>query len=81
MPKDSQTRSVLGIIGGSGLYDLPGLEAGGMAARGGRPGASPPTTSSSPSSAGSTSRFLPRHGRGHRLLADRTSTTAPISTR
>ena len=60
------TKAVLGIIGGSGLYDLPGLEEAEWRAvaspfgtpsdalRFGRIGATPIV-------------FLPRHGRGHRL--------------
>ncbi|MEO0619612.1 MAG: S-methyl-5'-thioadenosine phosphorylase [Pseudomonadota bacterium] len=60
------TQSVLGIIGGSGLYDLPGLEDAAwetIASPWGEPsdqvlrgriGATPIV-------------FLPRHGRGHRL--------------
>lgn len=60
------SRAVLGIIGGSGLYDLPGLEdveerrvqtpwgEPSDVLRVGRVGATPVV-------------FLPRHGRGHRL--------------
>jgi 5'-methylthioadenosine phosphorylase len=60
------TKAVLGVIGGSGVYDLPGLEAvreERMATPWGEPsdvlrigriGATPVV-------------FLPRHGRGHRL--------------
>lgn len=60
------TKAVLGIIGGSGLYDLPGLEEAEWRTvespfgtpsdqlRFGRIGATPIV-------------FLPRHGRGHRL--------------
>ncbi len=58
--------AVLGIIGGSGLYDLPGLENAEW-----RPIESP---WGEPSDAilfaelgGLKLRFLPRHGRGHRL--------------
>jgi 5'-methylthioadenosine phosphorylase len=59
-------RSVLGIIGGSGLYDLPGLTGATW-----RPVASP---WGQPSDAllfaeydGLPVVFLPRHGRGHRV--------------
>jgi len=60
------TKAVLGIIGGSGVYDLPGLEdvrEEPIASPWGRPsdilriGRIGPTTTV----------FLPRHGRGHRL--------------
>jgi 5'-methylthioadenosine phosphorylase len=60
------TQSVLGILGGSGLYDLPGLQNAQW-----KPVASP---WGEPSDAilhaeldGLPLRFLPRHGRGHRL--------------
>jgi 5'-methylthioadenosine phosphorylase len=59
-------KAVLGIIGGSGIYDLPGLE--GLTER------HVPTPWGEPSDAllfGRVGRtevvFLPRHGRGHRL--------------
>lgn len=59
------TRAILGIIGGSGLYDLPGLED----VREERV-ASPwgePSDALRIGRVGSTSVvFLPRHGRGHR---------------
>src|SRR5688572_17838817 len=60
------TKAVLGVIGGSGVYDLPGLE-----------GAAWQTVESpwgEPSDQvrvgeidGLTVVFLPRHGRGHRF--------------
>lgn len=60
------TKAVLGIIGGSGLYDLPGLEEAEW-----RDVASPWGTPSDQlrfGRIGETSIvFLPRHGRGHRL--------------
>jgi 5'-methylthioadenosine phosphorylase len=61
------TQKTLGIIGGSGLYDLPGLE--------GREEIVVETPFGKPSDAlvlgtlhGVRMAFLPRHGRGHRLL-------------
>src|SRR3982750_1074849 len=60
------TRAVLGIIGGSGIYDLPGLENAREEAI-----ASPWGEPSAPvrhgSIAGLRIVFLPRHDRGHRL--------------
>jgi 5'-methylthioadenosine phosphorylase len=60
------TRSILGIVGGSGLYDLPGLENATWQ--------SVPTPWGEPSDqilfaefAGLPVRFLPRHARGHRI--------------
>src|SRR6516164_2466007 len=60
------TRSVLGIIGGSGIYDLPGLEKVVEKAV-----ASPWGEPSAPLRIGEIAGlpvvFLPRHDRGHRL--------------
>ena len=60
------TKAVLGIIGGSGIYDLPGLENTREEAI-----ASPWGEPSSPvrhgSIAGLPIVFLPRHDKGHRL--------------
>jgi 5'-methylthioadenosine phosphorylase len=59
-------RSVLGIIGGSGIYDLPGLENVGEKAI-----ASPWGEPSAPLRIGEIAGlpvvFLPRHDKGHRL--------------
>jgi 5'-methylthioadenosine phosphorylase len=62
----AMTKAVLGIIGGSGLYDLPGLEnkrSEAMATPWGEP--------SGPLSYGEIGGlpivFLPRHGAGHRI--------------
>jgi 5'-methylthioadenosine phosphorylase len=56
-----------GIIGGSGLYDLPGLTDTRWV-RSTRPGARRPTRSSGTGRLGPTRlAFLPRHGRGHRI--------------
>ena len=61
-------KAVLGIIGGSGIYDLPGLED--MREEPSRArGASRRTCCASGGSAATEIVFLPRHGRGHRLLA------------
>ena len=64
------TEKTLGIIGGSGLYDLPGLED--------RETVELETPFGNPSDAlvtgtlhGVRMAFLPRHGRGHRLDYDR----------
>ncbi len=60
------TRSVLGIIGGSGIYDLPGLEKAvekTIASPWGVPSA-PPRIGEI---AGLPVVFLPRHDKGHRL--------------
>ena len=60
------TQSVLGILGGSGLYDLPGLQNAHWT-----PVASPWGTPSDDilfaELDGLPLRFLPRHGRGHHL--------------
>ena len=60
------TRSVLGIIGGSGIYDLPGLEKVTV-----KTIASPWGEPSAPlrigEIAGLPVAFLPRHDKGHRL--------------
>src|SRR6201990_1618035 len=60
------TRAVLGIIGGAGIYDLPGLENAREEAI-----ASPWGESSAPVRHGTISGlpvvFLPRHDKGHRL--------------
>src|SRR5260370_13648045 len=62
----TMARSVLGIIGGSGIYDLPGLEK--VVAK---PIASPWGEPSAPlrigEIAGLPVAFLPRHDKGHRL--------------
>ena len=60
------TRSVLGIIGGSGLYDLPGLEAV-RAERIETPWGAPSDELRFGEIDGLPLVFLPRHGRGHVL--------------
>ena len=60
------TRSVLGIVGGSGLYDLPGLanvEWKTIAS----PWGEPSDQVLHADVDGLPIRFLPRHGRGHRI--------------
>jgi 5'-methylthioadenosine phosphorylase len=63
---DAVTNAVLGIIGGSGIYDLPGLDNAQEEAI-----ASPWGEPSAPvrrgTSAGLPIVFLPRHDKGHRL--------------
>jgi len=60
------TKTVLGIIGGSGLYDLPGLESPRWVSIEG-PWGAPSDQVLHAEVAGLPVRFLPRHGRGHRL--------------
>ena len=60
------TQSVLGIIGGSGLYDLPGLEKKEWR-RIASPWGPPSDDVLHAELAGLPIRFLPRHGRGHRV--------------
>jgi 5'-methylthioadenosine phosphorylase len=60
------TQSVLGILGGSGLYDLPGL-ANPKWTRVASPWGEPSDDILFAELAGLPVRFLPRHGRGHRL--------------
>src|SRR4051812_36259117 len=64
--KKVMTKAVLGIIGGSGIYDLPGLENAREEAI-----ASPWGEPSAPVRRGSIAGlpivFLPRHDKGHRL--------------
>jgi 5'-methylthioadenosine phosphorylase len=60
------TGAVLGIIGGSGIYDLPGLEnVRDEAIR--SPWGEPSASVRHGTIAGLPIVFLPRHGRGHRL--------------
>jgi 5'-methylthioadenosine phosphorylase len=60
------TQSVLGIVGGSGLYDLPGLEKAEWR-RVASPWGEPSDQILFAELSGLPLRFLPRHGRGHRL--------------
>jgi 5'-methylthioadenosine phosphorylase len=60
------TQSVLGIIGGSGIYDLPGLENM-REETVASPWGEPSDTFRIGEIAGRKLVFLPRHGRGHRL--------------
>jgi 5'-methylthioadenosine phosphorylase len=59
-------KAVLGIIGGSGLYDLPGLEKAEWR-RVESPWGAPSDAILFAELGGLPLRFLPRHGRGHRL--------------
>lgn len=58
--------TVLGIIGGSGFYDLPGLENASWTSVKG-PWGAPSDDILFAELAGMPIRFLPRHGRGHKL--------------
>ena len=60
------TRSVLGILGGSGLYDLPGL-TNPRWTKVASPWGEPSDAILFAELDGLPLRFLPRHGRGHRL--------------
>jgi 5'-methylthioadenosine phosphorylase len=60
------TEAVLGIIGGSGLYDLPGLEEV-TERRVSTPWGEPSDALRLGRIGGTRVVFLPRHGRGHRL--------------
>ncbi len=60
------TKAVLGIIGGSGLYDLPGLESAQWKAVD-TPWGNPSDELRFGEIDGLSVVFLPRHGRGHRL--------------
>jgi 5'-methylthioadenosine phosphorylase len=59
-------RAVLGVIGGSGLYDLPGLENARWE-RASSPWGEPSDALRFGELDGTPMVFLPRHGRGHRL--------------
>ncbi len=69
--------AVLGIIGGSGLYDLPGLEKDEWRAIEG-PWGEPSDDILFAELAGHKLRFLPRHGRGHRFSPTRINYRANI---
>jgi 5'-methylthioadenosine phosphorylase len=60
------TKAVLGIIGGSGIYDLPGLENAHDEAIG-SPWGEPSSSVRRGTIAGLPIVFLPRHDKGHRL--------------
>jgi len=60
------TKCILGIIGGSGIYDLPGL-ANARHARVASPWGEPSAPILTGEIAGLPIVFLPRHDRGHRL--------------
>jgi 5'-methylthioadenosine phosphorylase len=60
------TKAVLGVIGGSGVYDLPGIEDV-REERIASPWGEPSDVLRIGRIAGTTIVFLPRHGRGHRL--------------
>jgi 5'-methylthioadenosine phosphorylase len=60
------TKAVLGIIGGSGLYDLPGLENT-RSERVASPWGEPSDDLKFGTIGGTSIIFLPRHGKGHRV--------------
>jgi 5'-methylthioadenosine phosphorylase len=60
------TKAVLGVMGGSGVYDLPGLEDA-RELRIASPWGEPSDTLRSGRIGSTEVVFLPRHGRGHRL--------------
>jgi 5'-methylthioadenosine phosphorylase len=60
------TRAVLGVIGGSGVYDLPGMEDV-REERIASPWGEPSDALRIGRIASTTVVFLPRHGRGHRM--------------
>ena len=60
------TQAVLGVMGGSGVYDLPGIEDV-REERIDSPWGEPSDAVRIGRIAGTTVVFLPRHGRGHRL--------------
>ena len=60
------TRAIIGIIGGSGVYDLPGLQDL-REERVTTPWGEPSDALRFGTLAGRDAVFLPRHGRGHRL--------------
>ncbi|MEM8800781.1 MAG: S-methyl-5'-thioadenosine phosphorylase, partial [Pseudomonadota bacterium] len=64
--KSTQKRTMLGLIGGSGLYDLPGL-ADGEWQRVESPFGDPSDAILGGEIDGMPAAFLPRHGRGHRI--------------
>ena len=69
--------AVLGIVGGSGLYDLPGLEKAEWRRIEG-PWGEPSDDILFAELAGHKLRFLPRHGRGHRFSPTRINYRANI---
>ena len=60
-------KAIVGIIGGSGVYDLDGPDRRPRGARRDARGASPPTLCASAASAATEAVFLARHGQGHRF--------------
>ena len=67
MPKTKTSPVRLAVIGGSGLYDIPGLEKV-ERVRVKTPFGNPSDTITIGRLAGVRCAFLPRHGRGHRFL-------------
>jgi Purine nucleoside phosphorylase len=72
------TQSILGVVGGSGFYEMPGMkDARWETVK--SPWGDPSDQILFADLEGLPVRFLPRHGRGH-LFHPRRSTTAPTST-
>lgn len=69
--------SLLGVIGGSGLYDLPGLE-GVRREQVATPFGEPSDEITVGALGGQQVAFLPRHGRGHRLLPGEVNSRANL---
>src|SRR5690606_31256839 len=65
-PGGDMTRAVLGVIGGSGIYDLPGL-TGVREERVGTPWGEPSSALRTGEIDGLPVVFLSRHDKGHRL--------------
>ena len=71
---------VLGVIGGSGLYDIDGLE-GRETLRVSTPWGEPSDDLTASEIGGVRMVFLPRHGRGHRLGPSEINARANIAAR
>ena len=70
-------RAAIGVIGGSGLYDIPGAKPLG-AVRPKTPWGLPSDEISVVEVAGQAVAFLPRHGKGHRILPTEVNSRANL---